>query len=357
MITSPPRRLVVVAPWFQGGGAQAALVETLRLIDSTEIIVVVCFAGSRNTDAVANAATRIYFLNEARSPLGLWKASKAIASLTRPGDVLYSLMRGSHVVLGLINSRRLQRSRLVASFHQLPSVDAAGRASMLENFLVRRALRASQLVTTPSMRALSELRAARILSNQQGVVSPNPIRRASLPPRPPRSRPVDQLRLLFAGRLDGQKGIDLIGDLLEGSQVPVHLTVAGEGPMAPIVHELAARRWKHTIVPLGHVSDIFGLIDDADFLFLPSRFELNPVIVWEAWSRGRAVISSTAVAFQDLAQDGPIMQFADAAGLQALLSTLAKEPDRRHELALAASARTSLDSPLVQGLNEAIHDG
>jgi glycosyltransferase involved in cell wall biosynthesis len=356
MNLSSARRLVVVAPWFQGGGAQAALVESLGLINAAEVVVIVCFRGNRNTDAVEDAVSKIHFLNEARTPLGVWRASKAVVRLLLPGDVLYSLMRGSHVVLGLVRTHRLRQHRLVASFHQLPSVDAAGRVSAIENFLVRRSLRWSRLVTTPSQRALAELRAAGLLSGEQGVVSPNPIRQAAVPPRPPRSRPLKPIRLLFAGRLDEQKGVDLIGELLEGSQTPVHLVVAGEGPMAPTVQDLKARPWQHTVEYLGHVSDIFEFIDDADFLFLPSRFELNPVIVWEAWARGRAVISSRAVAFDDLALQGPIVQYSDAKQLQALLVALAREPDSYFESALAASARTSQDSPLIRGLDEAIND-
>jgi glycosyltransferase involved in cell wall biosynthesis len=354
--TPKSRRLVVIVPWLQGGGAQAALVETIRILAVEEISLVVCFTGNRNTQSAEDLIPSIVFLNQPRTPVGLWRASREVSAFLRSSDVVYSLMRGSHVVLGLLSARQLRHRPLIATFHQLPSIDAHGRLSSLENVLVRRAVRSARLITAPSERALVELRAARILSKTQGVVSPNPIRRPALAPVQSRPRPLNSVRLLFAGRLDEQKGVDLIEGLLAASRVQIHLTIAGEGPMASHVEALAAKKWIHTVRPVGHVSDIFSAIDDADFILLPSRFELNPVIVWEAWARGRAVLSSRAIAFEDLAKQGPVLTFGDAAEFRELLASVAAEPDVYYDRALRAAGRLGSESPLMTALREGIRN-
>jgi glycosyltransferase involved in cell wall biosynthesis len=346
-------RLVVVVPWLQGGGAQAALRETMRRLEATDAVLVVCFDDNRNTASLEAEFREVHLLRGRKSAHGAWKASRWLSAFLEPGDVVFSLMRGSHVVLGMLPVRQLRSLKVVASFHQLPSVDAQGRLSFLENMLVRRAVSRAELVTSPSTRGLRELRARKLIRPGAGVVSPNLIEECARPLVPPRTGPLGELRLLLAGRLDHQKGIDRIEDLLSGSPIPIRLLVAGEGPLRPVVERLVAKPGRLVVDYRGHVDDVFELIDSVDFLFLPSRYELNPVVVWEAWARGRAAITSDVAAFQDLAESGPLRTFHDRDSLHALLLQAAAADSPERDGLLDTPDVSVADNPLLlelQGL-------
>ena len=60
---------------------------------------------------------------------------------------------------------------------------------------------------------------------------------------------------------------------------------------------------------------------------LPSRVELEPVFVWESWSRGRPVLASDIEAFQTLSKIGPLVSFSTDGDLVRLLSSLSSESD------------------------------
>ncbi|WP_139200565.1 glycosyltransferase [Curtobacterium sp. MMLR14_010] len=344
------KRLVVIAPWLQGGGAQAAMFESVRRAAYSPTLLVVLFNGNRDFDGARELFDEVLFLGNPKSPLGVLKAARQLKRMLEPSDRVYSLMRGSHVVLGLLPSPRLRKLELLASFHQSPDEDARSATGRIENIPVRRLMKHARLVTAPSQRAIDELRAARVLGPEQGVRSSNPIRSAAGAPVRRRRDADDPVRLLLAGRLDDQKGISDLEGLLEQISHPVELLVAGDGPLRDEVNRLSTNLWRHTVSPLGYQSNIFDRIDEIDYIFLPSRFELNPVIIWEGWSRGRPAIGSDIEAFNDLKTSGPIHIFSDPADLDLLISRLARRTDSDFDGAIRAAGAEESSQVLVRSL-------
>ncbi|ROR82715.1 Glycosyltransferase involved in cell wall bisynthesis [Plantibacter flavus] len=308
--TGPARaRILVVIPWLQGGGAQGALFGLLRMMPRDRIDAVVLFEGNRHFDELYSLAAHVHLLDLPRSPKGILHARKAIRPLIKSSSSVYSLMRASHLVLGTLPRLELSDANLVATFHQLPSQDGTGLQGKVEDILVRRTATSAQLVTAPSRRAVAELRDRKFASNP--VLERNRISIDSTDMAPHRQSCTDHVRLLFAGRLSAQKGLDRVARLLAATQTPVHLRIIGDGEDRPFVESLADKSHGHHVVEYrDHVRSVQSHLDWADASFLPSRWELNPLFVWESWARGRGVIASDIDVFQDLQQEGPLWTFS-----------------------------------------------
>jgi glycosyltransferase involved in cell wall biosynthesis len=100
--------------------------------------------------------------------------------------------------------------------------------------------------------------------------------------------------VLFVGRLDEAKGVDRLLDAWRrgGRDSGRTLVVAGDGPLAPLVEEAAGGdptvRWRGRLDRAG----VAEAMREAAYVVVPSRFfEGYPLVVAEAFGRGRAVLT------------------------------------------------------------------
>ncbi len=123
------------------------------------------------------------------------------------------------------------------------------------------------------------------------------------PPRPPnRATKGAPLRLLFLGRMDEQKGIDLL--LREIAQIPptrALLTIAG----MPVIDAQSDSIPPHVKV-LGWTprSKIPQLIAASDAVIMPSRWEGMPLAALEAMRSARPLIASNRGPFVHIVEHG-----------------------------------------------------
>jgi glycosyltransferase involved in cell wall biosynthesis len=100
--------------------------------------------------------------------------------------------------------------------------------------------------------------------------------------------------VLYVGRLDEAKGVDRLLDAwrLGGRDSGRSLVIAGDGPMTPLVERAAAG--DPTVRRRGRLdpADVAEAMRDAAYVVVPSRFfEGYPLVVAEAFGRGRAVLT------------------------------------------------------------------
>ncbi|MGP8077883.1 MAG: glycosyltransferase family 4 protein [Thermoplasmata archaeon] len=115
-------------------------------------------------------------------------------------------------------------------------------------------------------------------------------------------------RLLYLGRLEPQKGVDLLLDalpLLRSTLPPTsyELTIAGSGSLEPRVTEVVRHddRVRH-VVPDDRMK--LKLLAESDLLVMPSRRESFGIVTAEAMMAGLAVVGLRQAGAGELIQEG-----------------------------------------------------
>lgn len=114
----------------------------------------------------------------------------------------------------------------------------------------------------------------------------------------------DVINLLFVGRHDPQKGLDILLRAIErvGEQAKVHLHVLGTPVVSSGVDASASTRhvtfhgWKNR-------EEVFQFMGAADALLVPSRWEGFGIVALEAMRMGKPVIASNRGALPEIVVD------------------------------------------------------
>ena len=112
------------------------------------------------------------------------------------------------------------------------------------------------------------------------------------------------LQILFLGRIDHVKNLELLIHALEKVSFPYTLSIAGDGDPVYIAHLKSLIAHNHQIRFLGPVYDIakFELLANSDVLALLSHTENFGNVVIEALSQGTAVLISEHVGAADIVE-------------------------------------------------------
>ena len=153
----------------------------------------------------------------------------------------------------------------------------------------------------------------------------------------PQPQPWDdpRLKVLFIGRLDRQKGFDVLVDAVRALGERVCVRVAG----AQVADSVA-------IVPTANVEmlgwldppRIAGQIAAADVVAVPSRWEGFGLAAAEAMRAGKPVIGSRVGGLCELVEDGVTGRLAEAGSAAELARALLRDNAERHR-AMGASGR------------------
>jgi glycosyltransferase involved in cell wall biosynthesis len=110
------------------------------------------------------------------------------------------------------------------------------------------------------------------------------------------------LRVAFLGRLDRQKGVDILFDAARMLQGQIEVVVAGAAVVSPaVLHNMPPNvRRVGWLAP----DQSTQLLREADVLVVPSRWEGFGLVVLEAMRAGTAVIASRVDGLPELVDDG-----------------------------------------------------
>jgi glycosyltransferase involved in cell wall biosynthesis len=173
----------------------------------------------------------------------------------------------------------------------------------------------------------------------------------------PRTSPNDgaPLRALFVGRLEPEKGLDVLLESLTLVAAPVTLGLAGSGSLEPALREAVRRSClQRRVAFLGYTAQerLPGLYAQADVLVLPSVTtarvrETWGLVVNEAMCAGLPVVATTAVGATagGLVVDGEtglVVEEGDREALARSLDRLAGDGALRRRLGTNARAHVSL---------------
>lgn len=174
------------------------------------------------------------------------------------------------------------------------------------------------------------------------VVGNAPAQREAPAPRAwPELGPSAPLKLLAVGRLVDQKDplrfVRVVARLAQ--TVAVEATWAGDGELRAAAQSLAADV-NAPIDFVGQVDDVPDRLDSAHVLVLTSRWEGTPLVVLEAFERGRPVVA-TASAANGLLASGRGFEVADEVDDQEFARVIARvvTADRARTAAIAEAKR------------------
>ncbi len=151
---------------------------------------------------------------------------------------------------------------------------------------------------------------------------------------------------LFVGRLVGYKGLDVLIDAVEGSDLRV--VIVGDGPLRPwLERQLVERLLGDRVVLAGRIPDEALPVyhKAADYFILPSTTpaEMFGIVQLEAMACGRPVIStalSTGVREVNQADvTGLVVPPGDASALRAAMERLSGDPELRARYGQAGRKR------------------
>lgn len=119
----------------------------------------------------------------------------------------------------------------------------------------------------------------------------------------------DRPVLLYLGRLDGEKRVDLIVKALPAilKQQPVQLVLAGNGNMVAGLKDLAASLGvEKDLIFTGYIAETDKplIYNAADLFVIASPAELQSIVLLEAMASGLPLVSVDAGALKELCHDG-----------------------------------------------------
>ena len=169
----------------------------------------------------------------------------------------------------------------------------------------------------------------------------------------PPGRPVaerDAATLLFAGRLEYEKGVHVLLDALpriRRARPGVELVVAGTGTYETALHELVASHGLDGVRFIGRVPDdeLVALFQRVGAVVIPSLYEPFGLVALEAAACGAPLVVSDVGGLGEFAATGGALTArpGDAAGLADAVLRLLDHPASAGAMAEAASARLARD--------------
>jgi glycosyltransferase involved in cell wall biosynthesis len=163
-----------------------------------------------------------------------------------------------------------------------------------------------------------------------------------------RPRPGRPVRLLMFGTVMRYKGVDVLLDALEGTDLVFDLTIAGkcydDGLRTDLRSRIRRHRhqasilWRDEYLPESEMETLFG---ESDMLVLPYRRIDQSGVLLQAYRHGLPVVASRVGAFEDYVgpERGEVCPPEDPLALRGAIERLSRRLHAIDRTALAAGSR------------------
>lgn len=292
-------RILVVLPDLSGGGAQRTVLNLVNHLDRRRFEPVLALYRRQGPLLESlRSDVRVAELGCRRPRVSIVPVARCIRRL-RPDLVFSTLIyTNTATVLGHTLARtpapvviRETNNHTVAALRIPPGVA----------WLVRWSYRRANTVVTLSDGVRADVIRRYDLPAVQVVTIYNPVdvagvRRRCQEPAPPipgwSDRP-DRPRLIAVGRLERQKGFDILLDAVARLRVPASLAIVGQGAEEQALREQARRLGvEDRVVLAGFRENPFPYVAAADLFVLSSRWEGFGHVVVEAMACGSPVLAT-----------------------------------------------------------------
>jgi glycosyltransferase involved in cell wall biosynthesis len=292
------RRIAIVLPSAQGGGAERVLLNLLKRLNRNlfDLYLIIIENSGPYLDLVP---PDIHF-----HPLGYDRVGRAIVKLVitlrrlKPDVVLTSI---GHLNLALLLIRPFlpKKVQIIVRESNMPSKSfASGFKFALIRKLYPLLYPCADRVICPGEEIKNELKIKFRIPEDKMEIIPNPILvdniRSELESfHDPFEH--DSIRLLAAGSLTWQKGFDLLVIAMKKlvkKRPEVHLTILGEGPEKNnLANQIRSLDLSDSITLAGFQKNPYPYFYHADLFVLSSRWEGLPNVVLESLACGTPVVA------------------------------------------------------------------
>lgn len=158
--------------------------------------------------------------------------------------------------------------------------------------------------------------------------------------------------LLFLGRLDPQKGLELLQeqvDQIAPSGSEQKLLLIGDGPLRQTIQTWANQVGSDRVQVLPWQSDVASWLASCDLLVLPSRYEGMPNVLLEAMASTKPVVCSLVEGTEELLGETTALQGfspGDASEMADRIQNLMKHPEIAYEMGKRNRNRVANDFSL-----------
>ncbi len=340
-----PLRILHVITKLDVGGAQSVVQELVlqQLIAGHNVQVATGVTGPVS-DALSARGVTVTVLPELVHPLAPTADRSATRALSQVIRDLEADVVHTHSSKGGLVGRAAARRRGVPSVytaHGWPFQRGAPAAQRIKSLLIEwvggRLGDEVVCVNEYELRLANRLRVGRkhhrsvIANGIADAPNPNPSRRV---------RSVgDPFHVVMVARLSPPKRPDLVVAAVAVAGADIHLTLVGDGELAPAIHQQVALLGLTDRVSMPGVADPQPFLEAAHAFCLMSDYEGSPMTVLEAMRAGLPVIASNLPGIAEAV--GPDAGFlcADAAEVSSAIRRLADDPVEAARAGRAARAR------------------
>jgi phosphatidylinositol alpha-mannosyltransferase len=220
---------------------------------------------------------------------------------------------------------------IVATFHRF----GASIPYRLAGPLLLPVARRAALLVAVSQAALGTLEAVIGSEARRALVLANGVDVARFSARRKPAHHAKVATIVFVGRLEPRKGVQVLLDAVNRLRTPARLVVVGDGPLRQRVERLTVAGVVEVTLA-GRLSDeeLARVVAEADILVAPSlKGESFGVVLLEAMAAGTAVVASDLPGYRMAAGDAArFTPPGDVATLAAVLEELLADDAARHEL-------------------------
>lgn len=338
------------------GGAETLLVNLLPELQSQgdEVTLAVMRGPFDLRPALESQGVRVVVL-QARHRWNLIGAARELAALVRSGEynVVHAHLYFPAVVTALSRRLGLHRAAQVVSFHNLayaPGVNKAGAGlrwrKRLAAALYPRGFDAMLGVSAAVARHYEQALGLRGVQVQYNPVPRAVAERTVLAAETAGGQ--DVFSVMIPGRLVHEKGhSDFLQALalLRAQGRKLSVTLAGHGPIRPALERQIGQLGLDDCVsitgPLAH-RQLLDVVQAADLVVVPSRFEGFGLTALEAMALGRPVLATTAGGLPEVIEHGAsgwLVPAQDPAQLAQAIGQLLDDPALRQRLGTAGRLR------------------
>lgn len=339
-----PVRIAFVITELEFGGAERCLANLVTSLDRTRFDPMVCALKPRPVAGqdslvrrIEEAAIPVHFLN-LRSPASLLFGLTKLKRLFRQHEteVVQTFLFHANVI-GAFAARSVGVKRIVSGIRV---ADPSRWRMRLERF----AMRPVDDIVCVSQSVADQVATKGGYPRSKLRVIPNGIELSSLPidssfDWTTLGIPPNRRILLCVGRLHKQKGFDWLLEFAPEllNRLPEHdLVIVGDGPERRALRDITARlSIQDRVHFLGWRADVSDLMNAADVLLLPSRWEGMPNVLIEAMGVGLPAVATAVEGVREVLgtlANSQMVNSGDVAAFISAVCRIAASPDERQKL-------------------------